>query len=78
FPHRKWVRDLRAVPPRATALRLERVRPRYARAFATLAAEAFAGGLLPARDWYAACVGRPGWTHYVTYDGNTVAGCGAL
>ena len=78
FHHVKWVRGVETVAPRATTLRVERVKPREGRAFGAIAAETFAFGLLPARDWLAASVGRPGWTHYLTFDGDEPAGCGAL
>jgi GNAT superfamily N-acetyltransferase len=78
FHHVKWVRGVEAVQPRATTLRLERVKPRDGRRFGSVAAEVFAFGLVSARDWLASCVGRPGWTHYVTLDGDEPAGCGAL
>jgi GNAT superfamily N-acetyltransferase len=77
--HLKWTRDVRELrPATAASLRLERVKPRDGRAFGRVAAEVFAGGLLPACDWLAATVGRPGWTHYVSYDGEEPAGCGTL
>jgi hypothetical protein len=78
FHHVKWVRGVESVPPRATTLRLERIKPRDGRSFGAIAAEVLAFGLVPARDWFASCVGRPGWTHYVTYDGAEPAGCAAL
>lgn len=78
FHHVKWVRGIQSAPPRALALRLERVKPRQARAFGNIAGEGFAGGLPAARDWFAGCVGRPGWTHYVTYEGDEPAGCAAM
>ena len=78
FNHVKWVRSVESVPPRVTTLRLERVKARGGRSFGAVAAEIFAFGLVPARDWLASCVGRTGWTHYVTYDGDEPVGCGAL
>ncbi len=78
FHHVKWVRGIQPARPLAWTLRLERVKPREAHAFAAIAAEGFASGLPSARDWLAACVGRPGWTHYVTWDGHEAVGCGAM
>jgi GNAT superfamily N-acetyltransferase len=78
FHHVKWVRGVEPVPPRASSLRVERVKPRDGRVFGAIAAEVLAFGLVPARDWFAGGVGRPGWTHYVTFDGDEPAGCGAL
>ena len=78
FSHVKWVRGIQTAPPQAWTLRLERVKPRQARAFASIAAEGFATGLPSARDWFAGCVGRPGWTHYVTWEGDEPVGCGAM
>jgi GNAT superfamily N-acetyltransferase len=78
FHHVKWVRGVESPPPRTWPLRMERVKPRQAHAFAAIAAEVFASGLLPARDWFAACVGRPGWTHYVTFEGDEPVGGAAL
>jgi hypothetical protein len=78
FHHVKWVRGIQAAPSQAWTLRLERVKPRQARTFATIAAEGFAGGLPSARDWLAGCVGRPDWTHYVTWEGDEPVGCGAM
>jgi GNAT superfamily N-acetyltransferase len=78
FHHVKWVRGIQTAPPQAWTLRLERVKPRHAHAFATIAAEGFASGLPAARDWFAGSVGRPGWTHYVTWEGDEAVGCGAM
>ena len=78
YQHVKWVRGIQAAPPQAWTLRLERVKPRQALEFATIAAAGFATGLPAARDWLAASVGRPGWTHYVTWEGDKPVGCGAM
>lgn len=78
FHHVKWVRGIQSAPPRATTLRLERIKPRQAMLFASIAAGEFASGLPAARDWFASSVGRPGWTHYVTFDGEEAAGCAAM
>ncbi len=78
FHHVKWVRGIQAAPPRAWTLRLERVKPRQTRAFASIAAEGFASGLPSARDWLAGSVGRTGWTHYVTWSGDEPVGCAAM
>lgn len=78
FHHVKWVRGIQTAPPRAATLRIERVKPRQAHAFASIAAGEFASGLPGARDWLAGCVGRPNWTHYVTWEGDEPVGCAAL
>jgi len=78
FHHVKWVRGIQSAPPRATSLRLERIKPRHALLFAGIAAGEFAANLVPARDWFASSVGRPGWTHYVSFDGEEPVGCAAL
>jgi hypothetical protein len=78
FHHVKWVRGIQAAPAHPWTLRLERVKPRQALAFGSIAAEGFASGLPAARDWFASSVGRPGWTHYVASDGDEPLGCGAL
>lgn len=78
FHHVKWLRGIQAAPAQAWTLRLERVKPRQALAFATIAAAGYADGNAAARDWLAGSVGRPHWTHYVTWDGDEPAGCGAM
>jgi len=78
FHHVKWVRGIQTAPAQAVTLRLERVKPRQAREFANIAAEGFASGLPSARDWLAGCVGRPGWTHYVSRENDEPVGCGAM
>ena len=78
FHHVKWLRGIQTAPAQAWTLRLERVKPRQALAFATIAAAGYAGESTDARDWLAGCVGRPNWTHYVTWEGDEPVGCGAM
>jgi hypothetical protein len=75
-----WARLYRGVenPPTVeTDLRVERVGPDYGEALAEIVCEAFE--VMPAlRPWVAACVGRPGWRHYLAFDGATPVATGAL
>ncbi len=62
---------------RPDALRVERIESASGEAFASILAPAFD---FPdsSEAWPAATVGRPGWHHYLAYDGRTPAACGAL
>ncbi len=78
--HNNWVKLYRGVEPPpevATDLRIERVEAEHA--------DAFAGLIAPAFDWpdrvrplFARLVGRPGWRHYVAFDGDVPAATAAL
>lgn len=81
FDHyNNWVklfRDVAPPPDVATDLRIERARPTLAASFADL--------LVPAFDWpehvhawLTRLVGRPGWRHYVAFDGDVPAAMAAL
>lgn len=55
-------------PPAATDLRLERIGPERAASFGAIVRTAF-GWSPPLDRWMTALVGRPGWRHYLAYDG---------
>lgn len=78
FHHVKWVRDAAPLAVPASPLRIERVpRERAAILGATLA-DIVAKGAPARAAWMGSAVGRPGWTHYLTWDGEEPAGCAAL
>lgn len=78
--YNNWVKLFRGVepPPEATTdLRIERIGPEHAETFAAMVGPAF--------DWppllqpmLARLVGRPGWHHYMAFDGDTPAATAAL
>ena len=75
-----WAKVYRAATPDVvirTDLRIERIDRAHAAAFAEISCTAFG---MPAvmQPWLAAGVGRPGWTHYLAFDGETPAAGGAL
>ena len=75
-----WIKFVRGVEPPADAptdLRVERISADQASAFAEVFAEVF-GIPDPLQAWVAGCVERPGWRHYVAFDGATPAATGAL
>jgi hypothetical protein len=75
-----WIKFIRGVepPPDApTDLRVEGIGADQAPAFAAVFAEVF-GIPPPLQGWIAGCVERPGWRHYVAFDGDTPAATGAL
>ncbi len=75
-----WLKLGRGVapPPDApTDLRVDRIGAEQAPAFAAVFAEVF-GIPDPLQAWIAGCVERPGWWHYVAFDGDTPAATGAL
>lgn len=83
-PLRGWVKhagrvdDLRAsIATRPGNLRVERIGSEGGEAFASILVPAFdfPGG---SGSWPAATVGRPGWLHYLAYDGEMPAACGAM
>lgn len=80
FHHVKWVRDASPPPaaPPTGALVVERVAPARAGVFAALSADIVASGAPMRRDWMAACVGRPGWTHYLAIEEGEPIGGAAL
>lgn len=81
FNHRdnwaKVYRDVAPPPQVSTDLRLERIGPEQAAAFATVACTAFGmpDFLAP---WLAAPVGRPRWQHYLAFDGSVPVATGAM
>lgn len=79
-PRDNWAKVSRepAPPPQIqTALRVEAIGPEHARAFAEVAATAFE---MPPffHPWLETGVGRPGWRHYIGWDGDGAAAIGAL
>ncbi len=78
--HRGWAKFVRGVSPTATPLSELEVRTigrQHAEWFGRIAAEGF--GLAPA--WVpvlASLVGRDGWRHYLSFDGDEPAGCAAM
>lgn len=75
-----WVKMLRGtepVPEVATDLRVEQVGPEQAVRFAVTACGGL-GAPETMAPWLAAGVGRPGWRHYLAYDGDRPVGTGAL
>lgn len=73
----KFVRGVAPPPDVPTDLRVEGIGADQAPAFAAVFAEVF-GIPPPVQAWIAGCVARPGWRHYVAFDGATPAATGAL
>jgi hypothetical protein len=75
-----WVKLLRGVAPPpepATDLRVERIGPAQAPAFAETFGAVF-GLPDPLRVWIECSVGRHGWRHYLAFDGDQPVATGAL
>ncbi len=75
-----WVKMIR-VPDSSvsipTSLQIERIMPNHALDFAQVVIGAY--GMPPSIiPWMVALVGRPGWQHYVAYDGAHPAAAGVL
>jgi GNAT superfamily N-acetyltransferase len=78
--YNNWMKLFRSVgdPPEvATSLHVERMGPEHARTFADLVAPAF-DWPDAVRPWMARIVGRPGWHHYIAFDGDTPAATAAM
>lgn len=73
----KVYRDVEPPPPVPTDLRIESIGRDQALTFATVACTAF-GIPDTLRPWLAAPVGRPGWRHYLAWDGDLPVATGAL
>jgi GNAT superfamily N-acetyltransferase len=73
YAHRSVVPDAKADP----GIRIERVASRFAQRFGEICAEAFGWPELFA-PWTAGLVGRPGWHHFMAFDGELPIGTGAL
>lgn len=78
--HRSWMKFVRgreAPPAPSSGLDVREIGPEHADAFGRIVAEGFdlspAGGRL-----FAGLVSRPGWHLYMSFDGDTPAGTGAL
>lgn len=75
-----WAKVFRGVeppPPVPTDLRIDVIGPDQAGAFAAVACTAF-GMPDTLQPWLVAPVGRPGWRHYLAWDGDTPVATGAL
>lgn len=78
--YNNWVKLFRPIgtPPAApTDLRIEQIGPEHAANFAALATQAF-GWPDTVRPWMTRIVGRPGWHHYLAFDGDTPAATAAM
>jgi GNAT superfamily N-acetyltransferase len=78
--YNNWVKLARGVeetPEVTTDLRVERIGPEQGGEFATIAAQAF-DWPDEVRPWIVRSVGRPGWHHYMAYDGSTPVATGSL
>lgn len=78
--YNNWVKLFRRVgnsPEAPTDLRIERVGPEHAGAIADLLVPAF-DWPDAVRPWMTQIVGRPGWHHYIAFDGDTPAATAAL
>lgn len=66
-----------SIEERASDLRVESIGPESAEPWASILLPAFA---FPAGSaaWPVATVGRPGWRHYVAWDGDEAAACAAM
>jgi len=73
----KLYRDVTLLPPVKTDLQVREIGEEHADAFATVMVSSFEW---PERlcPWVAATVGRPGWHHYMAFDGDTPVATGAV
>ena len=87
FHHLKWWRDVVPKAPHATPLRIARCTAADAGTWAEIAGNVFGwaagesgprpgGGAV--REWIRATVGRPGWSHFLAWDGAVPIATGAL
>lgn len=77
---RAWVKlwhPLEQIPEAPTDLRVERIGPEHADAFAEIVVESmeFPPEVMPLAAWN---VGQPDWHHYVGFDGDTPVATGAM
>ena len=73
----KFSRGREAVPAPPTDLEIREVGPEHGEAFGEIVSDAFDLGDA-ARPWLAALPGRPRWHVFMSFEGGTPAGCGAL
>lgn len=73
----KFRRGREPVPQLETDLRIERIGPEHGAAFGRIVADAFDLGDAAA-PWLACLAGRPGWHLFMSFDGDTPAGAGAV
>ena len=73
----KFSRGREPVPEAATDLEIRRVGPEHCEAFGAIVADAFDLGPA-ARPWLAALPGRARWHVFMSFEGDTPAGTGAL
>lgn len=73
----KWIRDARPLSVDAAGLRIERISAGQAESFVAIAAIVFhhQGAL---KEWISLVIGRPGWHHYLAWDGATPIAVAAL
>ena len=73
----KMIRGLEPPPPVSTNLRVERIGLEHAQDHARIACEVYR---MPpeVQPWLVAGMGRPGWSHYLAFDGDTPVATGAL
>ncbi|UCE25126.1 MAG: GNAT family N-acetyltransferase [Candidatus Zixiibacteriota bacterium] len=81
FQHyNNWVklyRDTIPMPPVDTDLRVEEISTSEASVFANILINSFEWSEI-LQSWVEKTVGRPGWRHYMAFDGNTPVATGAL
>ena len=73
----QFVRGTETVETRETSLRIKRIDRNHAMDFARIAAQGFdlSNAVMPA---LAAMVGKPGWYHFMSFDGEKPAGVAAM
>lgn len=78
--HNNWIklyRDTSAPPPVTTNLTVRQIDGEDAGAFGRIVARGF-NWPAAAQRWVGELVGRPGWRHYLAFDGTTPVATGAL
>ena len=78
FHHVKWVRGVSPSPPVANTLPIAVAGPSDARRFAETIHDADTHERDANLEWTAACVGRPGWTHLLAFEGDEPVAGAAL
>jgi GNAT superfamily N-acetyltransferase len=73
----KFERGREAAPTPRTDMDIRPATPDDADAFGRIVSDAFDLGA-SAASWIGALIGRPGWHIYMSFDGDTPAGCGTL
>jgi len=70
FHHVKWVRGVSTPPPLAHELHVSHVTAADAERFAEVQHDDDTPERAAQMEWTVACVGRPGWTHLLAWDGD--------